>query len=203
VRANGEAGCSLGGLAYVAGNVSATALPVDINAHPAHVKTLTPFPAEPVTTQATRDAAVRVAQEAGVRPLDPVDQGLLSRLALGVCGAKPDLVQAAASGPATARPNAKFKVDDTVVNRGEAATEPFLVGIFLSPDSIVRGDDLLLAQRRLDRGLAAGAASSATTRVKITEPGTWWLGVCANWNGGVSEAAESNNCLTIGKIVVK
>lgn len=113
VRADGEADCILGGIAWVAGNVSATPLAVDINTNPVYVRSPMPgpFPAAPVATRTACEAAISVAGEAGYRPLDAVDRELTSVLSLGPCGKVPPPDEVA-TGDVGTRPPADAGSDD-------------------------------------------------------------------------------------------
>jgi hypothetical protein len=95
--------------AYVAGNVSADGYTAHINATG---NVSTPFAAPAVATEDACVAAHRARGEAGVRPLDAVDQQYLDAINLPTCGTATTLVlavtptalafQAAADGPAPA-----------------------------------------------------------------------------------------------------
>jgi hypothetical protein len=67
---------------YVAGNVSADALDVDINAVGNQEN---PFPAPPVDTQDACTAVQRVLSAAGARPLDATDRDYISLISVPSC----------------------------------------------------------------------------------------------------------------------
>jgi hypothetical protein len=85
-----------GAQAYTSGNISGNGVSVNRG------NVSAPFAAADVTTEPTCTAAMRVLQEAGVRPLDAIDQDIVSRVSLATC---PDVAPA----PAPASPGLQLK----------------------------------------------------------------------------------------------
>jgi pectate lyase len=78
---NYNASCS-GGQAYTSGNVHGGTPVVNVNTQG---NVATPFTAPQVTTEPTCTAAAKVLQQAGARPLDSIDQTLISQVSLVNC----------------------------------------------------------------------------------------------------------------------
>lgn len=86
-------------------------------------------------------------------------------------------------------------VSDTVRNAGIVAAGAFQVAVYLSRDSIVDTQDVLLGVRPVS-SLAPGASSSAGDTVAIppaTAAGTWYVGVVVDAQGQVGESDEADN----------
>jgi subtilase family serine protease len=98
---------------------------------------------------------------------------------------------------ASATLNGRLDFTDTVANIGPVASTSFTMAYRLSSNAVAGdADDVLLSTRRNVSALAAGASSTATTRLQI--PKTMPLGtyyVCAVADGGavVPERDETNN----------
>lgn len=111
----------------------------------------------------------------------------------------PDLFETNMASPALGtlqNPGASFAVSDTVSNQGNSPAGSFSVGIFLSP--IGQGQTVFLGSRFVS-GLASGAASTATTSVKLpanTPGGTYYLQAIADYTNQIVESDETNNALT-------
>ncbi|NPV89693.1 MAG: hypothetical protein HPY50_02810 [Firmicutes bacterium] len=106
-----------------------------------------------------------------------------------------DLVVQSINGPNTGAAGSSISISDTVKNQGNGATSAFLVYYYLSSDSTIDTSDTYLGQRSVS-GLAAGAASTATTSVTIpadTARGSYYLGAIVDATGQVAESDEGNN----------
>jgi hypothetical protein len=114
----------------------------------------------------------------------------------------PDLVAAELSVADVSAAGAWVTVADTVTNRGAAAGS-FVVGYYLSTDATVTRGDVLLGSRAVP-GLAAGAASGATTQLQLPAgvAGRFYLAAVADSALQVAEADETNNTSPIVAIDV-
>ena len=70
---------SNGGRAYTSGNISGNGINVNIG------NVSTPFAAAAVATDPTCTAALKVVQQAGMRPLDAIDEDLVADVSLAAC----------------------------------------------------------------------------------------------------------------------
>jgi len=121
----------------------------------------------------------------------------------------PDLVATTATAtPRVTGPGSVVQVRHTIKNRGGVPAGPFDVGLYLSRDTVLGGDDVLLRARRVT-GLAMGALSAATTTVRMpgnVVAGTYFILVRADDTAGapgeVAEAHEANNVLATAGIQV-
>lgn len=84
-----------------------------------------------------------------------------------------------------------FTVDATVLNGGDADSEPTTFRIKRSSDSVVDASDSDLASTALP-ALAPGDSRREEAIVSIAEPGTFWVGACADLIPG--EIFTNNNC---------
>ncbi|MEM9380966.1 MAG: CARDB domain-containing protein [Planctomycetota bacterium] len=113
--------------------------------------------------------------------------------------ATPNLVsETIEPGQLQAAPGESFQVVTRVANQGTASTVPFRVGVYLSADSVVSTDDVLLGDRFVPFGLGAGFASVASAPVTVpatTPVGDYTIGVIADWQGVVDESDETDNVL--------
>jgi subtilase family serine protease len=107
----------------------------------------------------------------------------------------PDLTVTSLSAPATAGPGQDIVVSDTIKNQGGGVAAASLTEIYLSLNSILDGADSLLGTRSVP-ALAAGAASSGSTGVKIPAEaavGNWYIIARADAGEAVNETSEANN----------
>ena len=204
---NGECqgGAAADARAYVIGNVSGDALSKDINTVGTEIA---PFPAPVVDTQDACTAARLVLQDAGARPKDLIDEQYSAAVSLAACGSSTpgpggiaDLVPSSMSLPSTVKQDTTFTILETALNAGNAIAGVFHVGIYLSNDQSVTTGDLNLFKRQVE-GLPPAKTSTATTPLKLTKPGQFYLGVCVDVKNAVAEANEGNNCLLGGQITV-
>jgi subtilase family serine protease len=80
----------------------------------------------------------------------------------------------------------------------------FSVGYYLSSDSVISTNDLLIGQRGLGV-VAPGVSDSATTVLAISPgvpPGNYYLGAIADFTGSRGEANETNNAILGGPITI-
>jgi len=107
-------------------------------------------------------------------------------------GPLPDLAVFSASvSETTLSIDQDFRVDATVLNGGDADSDPTTFRIKRSSDSIVDASDHDLASRALP-ALAPGDSLREGAIVSIAEPGTFWVGACADLIPG--EIFNNNNC---------
>ncbi|HSR13288.1 MAG TPA: CARDB domain-containing protein, partial [Thermodesulfobacteriota bacterium] len=113
--------------------------------------------------------------------------------------AGPDLVETAVSNPpAGVAPGASFDVTDTVTNQGAlpvnvASTTRY----YLSTMPGARLRDILLSGTRSVPPLAPRATSTGKVTLTVpngTKPDSYYLMVCADDLGAVTESDEANNC---------
>lgn len=118
-----------------------------------------------------------------------------------------DLVMTAVSGPQQGFAGQIIQVPNTVSNIGEGGAGRFLVGIYLSADSIITKDDVLIGAWKV-MSLAAGASASATTDCSISSqfpPGTYYIGAIADYFEIYDqyESDETNNSITGNQIQIE
>ncbi|HEY9173699.1 MAG TPA: CARDB domain-containing protein, partial [Verrucomicrobiae bacterium] len=109
----------------------------------------------------------------------------------------PDLAAIIAQGPTAAGTGGTIVFTNAVQNVGTGNPGSVTVGFYLSADAIITTNDLRLATRTLS-GPAPGQINTATTSVTISlsvSPGTYYLGVIADYQDAVVEASELNNAL--------
>jgi len=98
-----------------------------------------------------------------------------------------------------------FTVNDTVSNLGASSTGSYVyMGYYLSTDAVVDTTDLYVGNRST-YNLAGGASNSGTGTVTVPStlaPGTYYLGVIADYNDNYTESDESNNVMVVGTITV-
>jgi subtilase family serine protease/subtilisin family serine protease len=108
----------------------------------------------------------------------------------------PDLVVASVSAaPATAA-GSILSVTDVVQNQGGDASGPSRTTFYLSTNTTLDANDLLLPDSRSVLPLAAGASSTGVTAVTIppgTAPGAYYLFAKADGDAAVPETQETNN----------
>lgn len=190
------------GAAHVAGNVSGDSVSVDLNAEGNQSD---PFDAPAVDTQAACAAAALVLADAGVRPLDAVDQAYVSPISIAGCSPDAaDLGVVALTGPAFTGPGTSVDVSDTVQNLGSQAAGAFTVTYALSADALLDGGDVVLGSR-LVSGLGPGETSAAVTALPLAPglpSGVYHILVSADADDAVPEPVDTNNTrsasLTVG-----
>ena len=102
-----------------------------------------------------------------------------------------------------------FSVDSTEKNRGttDMTVNSNTIKFYLSGDSIITTGDIALTGSESVAGLAAGFSSAnATTSLTVprtVQPGTYYVGACADATNAQIETDETNNCMaTAGTIVI-
>ncbi|MBI3292248.1 MAG: hypothetical protein HYZ73_05510 [Elusimicrobia bacterium] len=116
--------------------------------------------------------------------------------------AGPDLVMTDLSGPVSGLSGAPITVTSTVTNQGNAATNSFSVGFYLSSDPTITTGDTRIGTRSVS-SLAAGASSRTQTTLTIpsrVSPHTYYLGAIADYTNVRTETNETNNAIT-GNII--
>ena len=108
----------------------------------------------------------------------------------------PDLRLTAMTVPSSVAPGQQIVVADTARNDGGGDATAFVVRFYLSNDTSLSADDLLLTGSRSIPSLAGGASTSGTTTVMIpsTAPdGTLYIIGKADADDEVDELQETNN----------
>ena len=109
----------------------------------------------------------------------------------------PDLVIAGANIPAMVRAGVSVSISETTKNQGGGTAGPSTTRFYLSVDSTVSADDLILGSRAV-AALGASNYTSGTTAVVVpagTPAGSYRLISVADAANAVGEAVESNNTL--------
>ncbi|MBX9775397.1 MAG: M10 family metallopeptidase C-terminal domain-containing protein, partial [Xanthobacteraceae bacterium] len=92
----------------------------------------------------------------------------------------------------------------TINNIGTAAASASTAGIYLSTDSTITGADTLVTSIATS-GLSAGGSANLGTPLTFPgnlAPGTYYLGVLADYNGQIAEGSESNNASNTVPIIL-
>ncbi len=110
---------------------------------------------------------------------------------------KPDLTISALKTSLTTVPlGTAFTVSCTSTNNAQEAAGTFSNGIYLSKDNSFDGVDQLLKESSVVNGLTAGASSSTDALIEQKiNPGNYFIIVCADHKGQVTESNEFNNCM--------
>lgn len=175
-------------LAYVIDNLSGDPLTTDMNAEG---NVLDAFPAPPVTTQDAYTAAQEVLAQAGVRPLDDIDQQVLATIVLPPRPAGPNL---SVSFLAVTTSTDSLTITERTTNGGTQPAGPSTTKFFLSADSALDVTDRLIASRSLgplDPG--ASSAGSLTVPFPVGATGTYFLIARADADDAVTETSEADN----------
>lgn len=188
-----------GARAFTAGNVSGQGSVLDgVGTEPL------PFPAPKIGDEdAACAAAERVRAEAGVRPLDTVDQQYLAGVVLSGCDGspppppppgEPDLVVdvLAVRIPRRSR---TAQISETVRNVGQGTADASMTAFYLS-STAERGPDAILLGQRPVSVLGPGGGSAGATTVEIpvgVAPGRYYVVVVTDADATVPEANEGNN----------
>lgn len=92
-----------------------------------------------------------------------------------------------------------------VVNQGSAAAGQSVAGVFISTDSIITSDDVLLDDNSSgELSAGEGVSESSTFRMSSSiSPGTYWIGVVADYERDVKEGIESNNVGGVTQVTVE
>ena len=96
-------------------------------------------------------------------------------------------------------------VGDTAVNQGADVAGPSTTRFYLSTNSVLDANDLVLSPGRDVAQLAGGASSSGSTSITIpfsTAPGTYFLFAKTDADGSVAESVETNNLSPVRSILV-
>lgn len=129
--------------------------------------------------------------------VEETDEGNNARVAHAFeLRAGPDLEITALAAPVRAGATSSISVTNTVRNSGSGVTPGFAVHFYLSADTEISQDDLLLGSRSVPNGLSANESSSATTVLSLPvelPAGDYWLAAKADGAEQVGERSESNN----------
>jgi hypothetical protein len=140
-------------------------------------------------------AAISLAQQV---PKDLPDVGV-------ELGAGAKLVVTAVSGPVTAHHNKNITVTYSVQNKGDAASGPYQVGLYLSADRTVDlAVDRLLEKVMFTTGLAPGETRPTTTKVLIPNSGlsgTYYYGAVVESSSRASINQVWLDRFTVGRNV--
>ena len=108
-----------------------------------------------------------------------------------------DLIESFVSNPpASAVAGSSISVSDTVTNQGAEDSGPSVSRFYLSLDTVKNAGDVALGTRGVGI-VATGASSSGTSLMTVpagTSGGLYYLIVCADDDGQVTETDETNNC---------
>jgi subtilase family serine protease len=187
--------------AYVAGNRSGTPLPFDLNAATTAAE---PFAAPAVTTGSACNVAHRVVGEAGVRPLDDVDQRQLTFFVRLPSLCSVDLVVAAMTAPPAAAAGATVSVEVQVKNRGQGPVEDrTTIGVYLSPSSSLTFDPATAVEVGTASAPPIGVDETVTVTVPVQIPATagatgfYRLFAVVDADEILVETIETNNATSI------
>lgn len=115
-----------------------------------------------------------------------------------------DMVMTTVGGPAGAVTGGPLTLTDTVKNQGPGKGGSFYVGLYLSSDAIITTSDTRVGSRSVS-ALNSQASSSGSTTVTLSttlSPGTYYIGVLADYSNARVEQDESNNALAGPQIVI-
>jgi subtilisin family serine protease/subtilase family serine protease len=145
----------------------------------------------PAGTAAGEYYVVAKADWAGAVPEgDESNNTRLASLRIG-----PDLAVTALTAPSSAPAGGSLVVSDTTKNQGPEAVPITTTRFYLSTNSSLSADDVLLGGRTVG-ALAAGANEPGSTTLAVpagTAPGSYYVIAVADGGGAVAEAVESNN----------
>jgi hypothetical protein len=114
-------------------------------------------------------------------------------------GVLSDLTPTAVEAPGQVRLDSLLQLRVAVHNGGTRTAGPgWFVRLFLSPDSLVTADDVLIDQFVVSRELQPAADDRYLRTMKLpgrTEPATYYLGSVLDVTGVVPELDEENNAL--------
>jgi len=117
---------------------------------------------------------------------------------------KADLDVSLVTAPATSSPGGMVSISRTLANVGNAPAASFKFTYLLSDNNVVSISDRALSPVGTNAGLAAAATDATAETVALPAdlpPGTYWLGVCVNFDGAnatqpfpLDEISVVNNC---------
>lgn len=118
----------------------------------------------------------------------------------------PDLwVSDSALSPVSAVAGGQVSVSFTIANAGEAPASATRTGLFLSDNATITVNDTLLAAVTMQGSVASGASEAGSKTIvlpTVLAPGTYYLGVIADYNWAEAEADEGNNASAAMAITV-
>ncbi len=110
--------------------------------------------------------------------------------------AKPDLVVSALSGPSSATRGLTMSISYSIKNQGTASANPNYSRAYLSTNTTITTSDTAIWTCNHSSGIAAGSTRSCSgspTVPSTLTPGTYYLGVIADYSNVIAESNESNN----------
>lgn len=119
--------------------------------------------------------------------------------------AKPDLVVSALSGPSSATRGLTMSISYSIKNQGTASANPNYSRAYLSTNTTITTSDTAIWTCNHSSGIAAGSTRSCSgspTVPSTLTPGTYYLGVIADYSNVIAESNESNNT-AYGTITIK
>lgn len=197
------------GLGDAAGSTTRYYLSLDATLDPATDPLIGSRPVGPLTRNATESGTATLNLPGGfvgnVFVIAQANGGGLpesnttnNTLARAITLVGPDLVVSALTVPAGAGADIDITVTDSVTNVGGAAAADSVTRFYFSTDATLDGADVELNGSRAVLGLAAGAASSGPTTLRIpasTPTGKYFVIARADATGAVVETDEANNIL--------
>ena len=119
----------------------------------------------------------------------------------------PDLEVVSVSGPTSANIGGQINVTGTFINKGSSTTSSFRVGFYLSIDTIITINDLLIGSCNFTNGLSSGQSGTCTGALSVPAgiaAGSYYLGAIIDDTMIVSESDETNNAklASSGAIVI-
>jgi subtilase family serine protease len=125
-------------------------------------------------------------------------------VSMAVAAPRADLAVTQVMAPASAMPGAMVMVGRTISNQGNAPAPAFKYTYLLSDNDVISISDRALSPTGDNTGLAPNATDATPQTVALPAnlaPGTYWLGVCVNFDGAnatapfpVDEISVVNNC---------
>ena len=115
----------------------------------------------------------------------------------------PDLMVSSLTVPGNGAADSTIIVNDTTKNLGGGAASASVTRFYLSPDTVLDGNDTLLPGSRDVGILDPGATSSGSTTVAIpssTPAGSYYILAKADADGLIAETSETNNIA--GRVIV-
>ena len=109
--------------------------------------------------------------------------------------AKADLVVSAISGPSSATRGSAMSISWSIKNQGAASANPNYSRAYLSTNTTISTSDTPVFTCNHGSGIAVGSTRTCTgsPTVPSLAPGTYYLGVFADYTGLILESNETNN----------
>ena len=121
--------------------------------------------------------------------------------------ALPDLIVTALTGPASGSTAASITISNTVANIGAGSlVDECYIAFYLSTDTVVTTEDILLGNRGIYGGILPGGTNSGTVAVGIPASlaaGTYYLGAIVDYDNRNTESDEGNNAFVGSTIAIQ